>query len=128
MKNIKNLFKINIATYFLIFSFLVTGLIKNVLLIYLIVIAHELGHIFIIKLLKYKIVRIDIYPSGGVTVVDKPINTPLKEELLIGIFGIIMQLVLDCLFYILVKNNIITLSTYELFLSYNKIIKQSYMC
>ena len=61
MKNIKNLFNINIATYFLILTFCFTGLIKNIILIYIIVIFHELGHILIIKILRYKIIKIDIY-------------------------------------------------------------------
>ena len=86
MKNIWHLFNINISTYILILSFLVTGLIKNIILIYFIVLFHELGHIFIIKILGYKILRVDIYPSGGVTRIDKPINTKLSHDMLIALF------------------------------------------
>ena len=78
MKNIWHLFNIHFSTYLLILSFLLTGLIKNIILIYLIVLFHELGHILIIKLLGYKILRVDIYPSGGVTKIDKKINTKLS--------------------------------------------------
>ena len=122
MKSIKKLFNINLATYFLILTFLLTGLIKNIILIYLIVIIHELGHIFIIKILKYKIIKVDIYPMGGVTTVDKKINTSIKHELLISIFGILFQLLLWLIFLIIYKNDLISYNTYELFISYNKTI------
>ena len=122
MKNIKNLFKINSATYILILTFLLTGLIKNIILIYLIVIIHELGHFFIIKILKYKIVKIDIYPMGGVTTINKKINTKISHELIIAIFGIIFQIILGLIFLMLFKNGLISNNTYEIFNNYNKTI------
>lgn len=115
----KKTFNINLATYFLILSFLITGLIKNIILIYIIVLFHELGHIFIIKLLKYQIIKVEIYPMGGITTINKKINTPLKHELLISIFGIIFQNILTILFYIFFKLNFISLNTYSLFNNYN---------
>lgn len=122
MKNIKVLFKINPATYILILTFLFTGLIKNIILIYLIVIFHELGHIFIIKLLGYKIEKVEIYPMGGVTVVSKKINTSIIHELLIASFGIIFQIVLALIFFAIFKANFISNNTYQLFRNYNKTI------
>lgn len=119
MKNIRTLFKIHPATYFLIFTFLITGLIKNIILIYIIIMFHELGHIFIIKILGYKIKRVDIYPMGGVTLIDKKINSNLNHELLISIFGILFQFLLIVIIYILLLNGIIHASTYTLFKTYN---------
>jgi len=115
-------FKINSATYFLILTFLFTGLIKNIILIYLIVIFHELGHIFIIRKLKYKIIKVEIYPMGGMTSIDKKINTKLSHEILISIFGILFQFILSFGFYIIFQNNLIRESTYNLFNIYNKTI------
>lgn len=122
MKSTRVLLNINIATYFLILTFLFTGLIKNIILIYLIVIFHELGHLFIIKILKYQVLRIDIYPMGGVTKISKKINTSIKDELLISIFGIIFQIILYIVFWLLFKKNIISINTFSLFSSYNKTI------
>lgn len=122
MKNIKNLFKINTATYFLILSFLLTGYIKNIILIYLIVIVHELGHIFIIKFLGYKIKRVDIYPMGGITKFEKRINSKISHEIIISLFGVLFQIILSLIFYYLLKFSIIRSSTYDLFLTYNKTI------
>ena len=122
MKNIWHLFNIHFSTYILILSFLFTGLIKNIILIYLIVIFHELGHILIIKLLGYKILRVDIYPSGGVTKIDKKINTKISHDLLIASFGVFFQILLYLIFYFLYSFSFIRSSTYELFLTYNTTI------
>ena len=122
MKNILHLFNIHLSTYFLILSFLITGLIKNIILIYFIVLFHELGHLFIIKLLGYKIIKVDIYPSGGVTKIDKKINTKISHDLLIASFGILFQILLYFLFYFLYSFSYIRSSTYELFLTYNTTI------
>ena len=122
MKSIWHLFKIKPATYILILAFLFTGLIKNIILIYGIVIFHELGHVLITKLLKYKILSIEIEPMGGITKIDKPINTPIKEELLIASMGVIFQLILFGLFYILFKNGLVLRNTYIMFINYNKTI------
>ncbi len=122
MMNILKKFKINIATYFLILTFLFTGLIKNIILIYLIVIVHELGHILIIKILKYKIIKVEIYPMGGVTLIDKKVNTKISHELLIASFGVIMQFILGLFFNFFIKYNLITYNAYFLFNNYNKTI------
>ena len=122
MKNIWHLFNIHFSTYILILSFLFTGLIKNIILIYFIVLFHELGHILIIKILGYKIIKVDIYPSGGITKIDKKINTKISHDLLIASFGVIFQMLLYLIFYILYLLSWIRSNTYELFLSYNTII------
>ena len=123
MKNIKHLFNIHISTYFLILSFLFTGLIKNIILIYIIVIFHELGHIFIIKLLGYKVLKVNIYPSGGVTEIDKKINTKITHDLLIASFGVIFQIFLYFLFTLFHSLSFIRTNTYLLFLSYKTNLK-----
>lgn len=122
MMSTKIKFKINIATYFLILSFLFTGFIKNIILIYAIVVFHEMGHVFIIKILKYEIEEVTIYPMGGITKINKNVNTPLKHEFLIAIFGIFFQLILEFIFKHFFYFNLITPKTYELFTTYNKII------
>ncbi len=119
MMNTNKVFKINLATYFLILTFLITGLIKNIILIYLIIIIHELGHIFIAKILKYAIIKVEIYPMGGVTTLNKPINTKIKDELLIAIFGVLFQIFLGLFFLFFLKLNFINETTYLLFKKYN---------
>lgn len=99
--------KVNFLTlYFLLLLFL-CGYLKLGIIIFLIVLFHELGHIFFIKLFKYKIINVTLYPFGGITKVDKDINTPLNKELLIACGGIIFQLIFLIIIYLL-PINIIT--------------------
>lgn len=79
--------------YFLFICFL-CGYIKVALMIFIIVVIHELGHLFFIKLLRYKVLEVKIYPFGGITKVDKDINTPIGHELLIALGGVLAQVVL----------------------------------
>ena len=86
--------KINFVTiYFLLILFL-CGYLKIGLIIFLIVIIHELGHVFFALLFHYKILNITIYPFGGITKINKDLNTPIYKELLIASGGVIFQLIL----------------------------------
>lgn len=93
MKNIKKL-KINSITYLFILTSFLCGQIKNTLIIFLIVLFHELGHVFFSLLLGFKIKSIEIYPFGGITKIDKPLNTNILKELLIASGGIIFNIIL----------------------------------
>ena len=122
MKNIKIKCKINIATYvFFLISFL-CGYFKNILFIFCIVFFHEMGHVFLIKLFHYQIVKVEFYPFGGITEVAKPINSSINKELLISLGGIFFQF----LFYIIImlsyKNSLISFENYSLLSFYNKTI------
>jgi stage IV sporulation protein FB len=114
MKNILKLFKINIFAYIYFLLCLLTGYIKESLIIFSIVIIHELGHIISTILLRYKIIRCELYPFGGMTIADKKINTPLKHDLLIYLSGVISQILIGFIIYF-------TCNSYT-FLFYNKII------
>lgn len=122
MKNIVKKFKWNPFTYVLLFAAVCTGFFKNILLILLIVIVHELGHIFMIRHFEYPILGVEIYPFGGITRVDKPINTPLKREILIALSGVGMQVLFFFLFFFLYHQGWILERTFFLFTSYNKVI------
>lgn len=89
----KNILTINYFTYFYFFMAFLCGYFKNTLILFFIVLIHEFGHILIIKLFKYKIVKVTIYPFGGITKIDKPINSSINQELFIAFGGILMQLI-----------------------------------
>lgn len=111
MKNIKvNGFTI----YFLLLLFL-CGYIKLGIIIFGIVIFHEFGHFFVARLLNYEITDITIYPFGGISHIEKDLNTPIKDEILIAIAGVSFQLVLGVLVYFLP----FSINTQELFFKYN---------
>ncbi len=92
---------------------------KNILLIFLIVLFHEFGHIFFIKYFHYSIVSIEILPFGGLTKTSKFLNTPILHDLIIYLGGVTFQIFLSFFFFILNKQNIIYSSTYQMFCTYN---------
>lgn len=122
MRNILNKIKINNLTYLLFFICVLSGLFKNVLLIFLIVIFHEFGHIFFIHKYNYKITSIDIYPFGGITKVEKDLNSPINHDLVIASAGFIFQFILFITFFFLNYLGFISVTTYNLFNTYNQAI------
>jgi len=111
----KNIIKIDISTYFIILLYLISGCFKEVILLYLIIIIHELGHMFFIKKFKKEIIEIKIYPFGGITKYNSLVNHNIKQELLISLAGIFSQLLLIIIYSLLFKFNIINNYTYYLF-------------
>ncbi len=122
MMNILAKFKIHFLTYLCILIACLTGYLKNIFLILLIICIHELGHILWIKHYEYEIEKIEIFPFGGVTTIRKPINTPLKEELSIALGGVSLELCLIPVFVFLYHQGFINPYTYQLFHYYNKAI------
>ena len=119
MKNILNKININIFTYYFLIICFFCGFIKNAIIIFIIVIIHEIGHIMMIKLCCYNIERLNIYPFGGITTINKLINSSTIKDILISISGVVFQ-------YIIVNIviNIIEFSdnTLNLITLYNKVI------
>lgn len=107
--------KINSLTLYFLFILFLCGYIKQGIIIFLIVLIHELGHVFAAHIYKYKVIDITIYPFGGITKLEKDINTPIRNELVIAIFGIVFQIIL------MIVASFINLTPYtkELFLKYN---------
>lgn len=93
MKNILN--KIYIHPIFIItlFIFILIGEFTFIIYFMLLILVHELGHIFISLLFKWNIDKIIILPFGGLTKYNEIINRPLIEEFLIAVSGIILQLI-----------------------------------
>lgn len=108
--------KINNATIYLLFILFICGYIKIGLICFLIVLIHELGHVLVCVIFKYKIIKIDIYPFGGITRVEKDINTSPINELILASGGLLMQVIL----FIIISN--IDFYDKYLFLKYNKSI------
>ena len=110
--------KININPFFYFFGFLsiITGLFKPFLIMYLIVFIHEVGHITMALMFKYKIKKINIYPFGGYTIFESDINTPFINEFMVFLGGILFQTI-----FFLISKQILDNSsyTYELIENYN---------
>ena len=99
MTNIK--IKVNYLTLYFLLVACLCGFIKYAIYSLIIVVLHEIGHVFITIILGYKVVSIELFPFGGLTKINKHLNTPIIHDLLIASFGIIFQLILTLVFYIL---------------------------
>lgn len=98
------------------------GYFNYLVIIIFILFFHDLGHIFIIKILKYKINKIEIYPFGGIIKTNIGLNSRSIDIFLISIAGIMMQLILFLIFNILFKLGFISLLSYNIFNKYNLLI------
>ena len=92
---IKNIFKyiyIDKLTYlFLLLSVLSASFIQ-IIIIFSLIIVHELGHLLMAKILKIEIDKIYIYPLGGITKLNMNLNTSPLQEFLVLLSGPILQL------------------------------------
>lgn len=122
MKTISSKIKINFLCYFIFLSFLLTGFIKNILLIFLIICIHEAGHIFFLRLFHYEIVSVELFPFGGMTKTEKLINSPINKDILIYLGGILFQILLGFVFLFSYKQGYIMENTLNIFHYYNKSI------
>lgn len=122
MKNMLNKIKIDPCTYILMLFALISGYIKITFIIFFIVIIHEIGHITFFLLFKIPIEKINIYPFGGLTIVNKKIHERIYKDIIISLGGIIFQLIIYLLMNILSKTNLLNITTYELFKEYNMYI------
>lgn len=115
-------FKLHPLTLILFAVGLLTGYFKYIFYIFLIVAIHELGHVFIAKLFKRKIVQIEILPFGGLTKFEGKISEDIFEDLLIAIGGILFQTILGYSLFALKAYDLvgeklfIFLNTYNIFI------------
>ena len=85
---------------FFLLIIIITGNFNPFIYYFLLLLIHEIGHALCGMSLGYELDKIILYPYGGITTFNYPINIPLKRELLILLMGPIMQI----LGYLLLKN------------------------
>ena len=119
IKNIFNKIHIHSSNYLFIFLFFLTGLFKEFIIIFSIIIIHEIGHLIGALLCKWKIDKIIIYPYGGCVRFDDDINKPLYQELIILLFGPLFQIIYYFIILICFKNNLILERSFDIFFSYH---------
>lgn len=116
MKKLLNKITVHPITYVLLLLALNEGLIKYVLIISIIIMIHEIGHITFMLIFNRKINKISILPFGGIISLDSYISTNIYEDLIISIGGILFQIILG----FIVLN--LDLSYKEQILYYNNLI------
>ncbi len=111
--------KIDFTTYFIIIGSLLCGWFKNILLVFMIILIHELGHVCFITKYHYEILEIRLYPFGGITKTRMPINTPIKKSVIIALGGVLFQFLLFIFMLLIYKLGFIRYAIYSLFNKYN---------
>ena len=122
MKNILNKVEVDVTTYILIILALFAGYIKNAFIIIVIIMIHELGHVFFFRIFNIDIVSIKMYPFGGVTVINKKLHERIYKDILCSIGGLLFQIILGFIVYVLYSKGIMLETTYNLFSVYNESI------
>lgn len=107
-------------TYLLVaISFILTGYFSNLIVFTSIILIHELGHYIIAKKNNLAVEKITLYPYGGTTKLNIPINTKINKELKVAIAGILFQTIYYIIIVILYKNNLIRAYIYNQFTTYH---------
>ena len=118
----KILFKISIYTYIILLLSLLSGTFREILLVYIIIIIHEFGHIVLMKLYSIDINKITLYPYGGLIDTNMLINANSKAIFVISLGGVLIQIVLLIIIYLFFKFNIISVYYYLLLKKLNVFI------
>lgn len=119
MMSIIKKIKIDSSLYFLLLIGMLCGYIKDVFIVFSIVLMHEFGHVIFFRIFNIDIDRIVIYITGGICYVNKKINTRILYDFFINIAGILMQVILFLVvFYLWVKGYVVS-TTYNMFKTYN---------
>lgn len=108
----KNILKVNFFFYILFLVSIFTGQFKKFIIITLITIFHELGHIIMALILNLKIEKIIIVPFGLITIFNKKINMPIIYDFLLTIMGPFFQFLL----FFVIKDEDILKINYSLLL------------
>ncbi|HLR08326.1 MAG TPA: M50 family metallopeptidase [Bacillota bacterium] len=110
-----------ILMLFIAIAFL-TGTFVELLIIFCIVLFHELGHYSMALLFKWRIQGIVLWIFGGVMETDEYGNRPLYEELLVTIAGPFQHIVLYLILFLGMLLNFLPSSILEMALYYNSLI------
>lgn len=113
--------KVEIKTELLVVFFLafISGLFKDVLIFFLIILIHELGHVTTSLLYGWKIKKVSFGICGGFITYDEKIDKPFKEEFLIAISGFLLQILFYLTSIFLFDNNVISLRWVSLIQRYH---------
>ena len=90
--------KFHYTLLFFICLGLICGIYKKLLIIYTLIMFHELGHLLFIKIFKRKINKITVLPFGGIIDYQNNDNMPLYQDFLINGGGLLVNIILFFIF------------------------------
>lgn len=95
---------------------------KEIIMLFFIVLVHELGHSYMAYRFRWRIKRITLLPFGGMAETEEYGNRPVREEFLVTINGPIQHLWLIGASFLLLKTPYWTQGDHEIFLFHNMAI------
>lgn len=111
--------KVSKYSYIIVLLSLLTGQIKELIGLLIIIITHEFGHYFMSRVFKWNIDKVYIYPFGGLIKYNEKIDKPFIQEFLITIMGPLNQIITYLIIVLLFKYNIINNYFYNIIKNYH---------
>lgn len=99
-----------------------TGYFREVIMVFVIVLIHEMGHACAAAYFKWNIKKIELLPFGGVVEMNETANRPIKEELIVILSGPIQHIWLIGLSFLLLPTSFWTINDHEIFIWHNLVI------
>lgn len=92
--------QLKLHPFFILFIvlWLLAGLPREVLILFSLVLGHELAHILAAKLYRLPLGRIELFPFGGVGYLEKPLELDRHKELVVAAAGPLFNLILLIIF------------------------------
>lgn len=94
----------------------------ELVIIFLLVLLHELGHYTTAKFFKWRIEKIVLWLFGGVMIAEEHGSRPLHEEFLVILSGPFQHFVIYLMAHFLYMNEFLSLSIFQVILFYNQVI------
>lgn len=114
--------KINPLFWFVIGIGIMTGYFREVIMVFTIVLIHEMGHSVAAQYFNWRIRKIELLPFGGVAEVEEYGNRPLKEEFIVIIAGPLQHVWLIAFSYVLLPLDFWTSTDHKMFITHNVMI------
>ncbi|MBB6177414.1 stage IV sporulation protein FB [Anoxybacillus tengchongensis] len=105
--------------WFIALIAIMTAQFQTLLLLFWIVLLHELGHVIAAHLFSWRVKRILLLPFGGVAEMDEHGNRPFHEELIVILAGPFQHIVIFFIAYIAHSANMLSDEWYKQLLEYN---------
>ncbi|WP_280769763.1 M50 family metallopeptidase [Salipaludibacillus daqingensis] len=97
----------------------ITGLFKEIIILFMIVFVHEIGHALMAYHLGWRIKRIILLPFGGMAEMEEHGNKRVKEEILVTLSGPLQHVWMIAGSYLLVTTSVWSEADHHMFLFHN---------
>lgn len=94
----------------------------ELLILFMIVFIHELGHAIAATYYNWRIKQIFLLPFGGALELDEFGNRPIKEEFVVTIAGPLQHIWMMALAFFLYQIDLVSVKDYSLFIEFNMMI------